>query len=106
MAASANSTWELDRELVLSRVFDAPCELVFRVWTDREHFAAWFGPAGFAITTHEADIRVGGRWRFDIRGPDGKVYPNRGERLGLEARRRRTSSRKARRARSRRARRA
>lgn len=77
MAASVDPTWELDRELVLSRVFDAPRELVFRVWTDGEHLAAWFGPAGFTTVTHEADIRVGGRWRFDMRGPDGKLYTNR-----------------------------
>ncbi len=71
------STWALDREIVLSRVIDAPRELVFAAWTDADHLGRWFGPSGFTCTTHEADIREGGRWRFDFRGPDGTVYDNR-----------------------------
>lgn len=69
--------WELERELVICRVFDAPRELVFKVWTDAEHVSKWFGPNGFTCTTHEIDVRVGGRWRFDFRGPDGTLYTNR-----------------------------
>ncbi len=77
-AANADpSHWSLDREIVLSRVFNAPRELVFRAWTDKEHLPRWFGPNGFVCTTHEIDIRVGGRWRFEMRGPDGTVWPNR-----------------------------
>ena len=76
-AASPATTWSLDREIVLSRVFDAPRELVFRAWTEIEHLSRWFGPTGFTCTTHEADIREGGRWRFDMRGPDGTVWDNR-----------------------------
>ena len=56
--SSAVSEWALDREIVLSRVFDAPRELVFRVWTDQEHFAKWFGPRGCVTTVREADIRA------------------------------------------------
>ena len=67
----------LEREIVLSRVFPYPRELVFRAWTDPQQIPKWFGPNGFVCTTHEIDIRVGGRWRFDMRGPDGTVYPNR-----------------------------
>ncbi|MFT3927806.1 MAG: SRPBCC family protein [Myxococcales bacterium] len=67
----------LDREIVLSRVFDAPRELVFRAWTEPEHFARWFGPKGFRIVMHEHDARVGGRVRFDMIGPDGTRYTNR-----------------------------
>lgn len=70
-------TWSLDREIVLSRVIDAPRELVFRVWTDKEHLPRWFGPKGFDCATHEIDIRPGGRWRFDMRAPDGTTYSNR-----------------------------
>lgn len=69
--------WELERELVICRVYDAPRELVFKVWTDAEHVSKWFGPNGFTCTTHEIDVRVGGRWRFDFRGPDGTLYTNR-----------------------------
>ncbi len=77
MTLTDPTAWSLDREVVLSRVIDAPRELVFAAWTDAEHLGQWFGPAGFTCATHEADIRVGGRWRFDFRGPDGTVYDNR-----------------------------
>lgn len=69
--------WDLEREIVLSRVYDAPRELVFKVWTDAEHVGKWFGPRGFTCTTHEIDVRVGGRWRFDFHAPDGTLYTNR-----------------------------
>lgn len=72
-----SSEWSLDREIVLSRVFDAPRELVWKAWTDQEHIGQWFGPKGFTIETREIDIRVGGRWRFDMIAPDGTVYDNR-----------------------------
>ncbi len=72
-----SSEWSLDREIVLSRVFDAPREMVWEAWTDKEHIGKWFGPKGFTIQTHEIDIRVGGRWRFDMVAPDGTRYDNR-----------------------------
>jgi uncharacterized protein YndB with AHSA1/START domain len=74
---SDSRAWALDREIVLSRVFDAPRELVFRAWTEEAHFAKWFGPRGFTTTLKEADFRVGGRLRFDMTAPDGKVWDNR-----------------------------
>ncbi len=67
----------LEREIVLSRVVDAPRELVFKVWTDAAHLSKWFGPQGFTCTTHEFEARVGGKWRFDFKGPDGTVWTNR-----------------------------
>ena len=70
-------SWSLDREIVLSRVFDAPRELVFSAWTKEEHLSKWFGPKGFTTKTRECDVRVGGRWRFDMIGPDGKVWDSR-----------------------------
>jgi len=70
-------TWELEREIVLTRVVAAPRELVFKVWTDPQHLPVWFGPEGFAVETREIDIRVGGRWRFVFVGPDGTRYDNR-----------------------------
>lgn len=72
-----------DREIVLSKVFEAPRELVFRAWTEREHFARWFGPRGYRIVMHEHDMRVGGRLRFDMIGPDGTLYTNRMEFLEI-----------------------
>ncbi|OJY16263.1 MAG: ATPase [Myxococcales bacterium 68-20] len=74
---SVEQSWALDREIVLCRVFDAPRELVFKAWTEKEHFARWFGPRGFTTTIHAADMRVGGMLRFDMRAPDGKCYDNR-----------------------------
>ena len=71
------SKWSLEREIVVARVINAPRELVFRAWTDAKHLPKWFGPNGFSCTTHEIDIRVGGRWRFDMLGPDGTLYSNR-----------------------------
>jgi uncharacterized protein YndB with AHSA1/START domain len=77
VARSDEVPWSLDREIVLSRVFEAPRELVFAAWTKEEHLTKWFGPKGFTTKTHECDVRVAGRWRFDMIAPDGKVFPNR-----------------------------
>jgi uncharacterized protein YndB with AHSA1/START domain len=65
-----------DREIVTTRVFDAPRELVFQMWTDPKHVGRWWGPNGFTTTTHEMDVRPGGVWRFVMHGPDGVDYPN------------------------------
>ncbi|MBB5868040.1 uncharacterized protein YndB with AHSA1/START domain [Allocatelliglobosispora scoriae] len=57
-----------DTELVMSRVFDAPRELVYRAFTDPDQLAAWFGPAGFSVPrdTVSIDARVGGHQRFTM----------------------------------------
>lgn len=65
------------RELHITRMFNAPRALVFRVWTMPEHVAQWWGPRGFTITTQEMDARPGGVWRFTMHGPDGTDYPSR-----------------------------
>ena len=77
LAKPADVTWSLDREIVLSRVFAAPRELVFKAWTEKEHLTQWFGPKSYTTTTREIDVRVGGQWRFDMVAPDGKVWDNR-----------------------------
>jgi uncharacterized protein YndB with AHSA1/START domain len=77
VAKSDEVPWSLDREIVMSRVYEAPRELVFAAWTKAEHLTKWFGPKGFTTNTHECDVRVGGRWCFDMIGPDGKVWDNR-----------------------------
>ena len=69
-------TGAVDRSIVLSRMLQAPREQVFELWTSPEHLANWWGPNGFTLTTHEADIRPGGVWRFTMHGPDGVDYPN------------------------------
>ena len=65
------------RELVVTRVIDAPRELVFEAWSDPKHLAQWWGPNGFSTTTHSFDFRPGGIWRFVMHGPDGRDYQNR-----------------------------
>ena len=65
-----------DREIVVSRIVGAPRELVFEAFTDPNRIANWWGPNGFTTTTYERNVRVGGRWRFMMHGPDGTDYPN------------------------------
>jgi uncharacterized protein YndB with AHSA1/START domain len=65
------------RELVFKRVFNAPRDLVFDVWTDPKHVAQWWGPTGFSTTIQEMDVRAGGTWRLVMHGPDGTDYKNR-----------------------------
>jgi len=63
--------------MIGTRVFDAPRELVWTVWTDPKHLAQWWGPTGFSTTTSAFDMRPGGVWRFVMHGPDGRDYQNR-----------------------------
>jgi uncharacterized protein YndB with AHSA1/START domain len=65
-----------NRELSITRLLNAPMELVWEVWTKPEHIAHWWGPVGFTTTTHEMNIKPGGVWRFMMHGPDGRDYPN------------------------------
>ncbi len=60
-----------DREIVITRVVDAPRELVFEMWTSCEHLPRWMGPAVMEMTGCRVDLREGGSWRFEWRGPDG-----------------------------------
>ena len=60
-------TGETERTLVIERVFDAPRELVFRMWTDPQHAANWWGPEGMDVTSLEMDVRPGGAWRKCMR---------------------------------------
>ena len=64
-----------DREIAAVRIFDAPRDLVWTVWTDPEHIAKWWGPKGFTTTTYNMDVKAGGVWRFVMHGPD-RDYQN------------------------------
>jgi len=64
-----------DREIAAVRVFDAPRDLVWKVWTEPEHIAKWWGPKGFTTTTHKMEVKPGGVWRFVMHGPD-RDYQN------------------------------
>src|SRR6201746_2891085 len=63
-----------DREIVVSRVIDAPRELVFAAFTEVRHLSRWWGPEGFTTTTRAFEFRVGGAWDFVMHGPDGTDY--------------------------------
>jgi uncharacterized protein YndB with AHSA1/START domain len=65
-----------DRELRARRLVRAPRELVYRMWTEPEHIAQWWGPRGFTTTIHHMDVRPGGEWRFIMHGPDGTNFEN------------------------------
>lgn len=65
------------REIIATRVFDAPRELVYSMFIDAEHISSWWGPRGFTTTTSKMDVRPGGEWIHVMHGPDGRDYPNR-----------------------------
>lgn len=62
-----------DREIVVTRLFNAPRDLVFAAFTEREHVEQWWVPSG--TTTHEFSGRPGGVWRYSMPGHEGEVYP-------------------------------
>ena len=58
------------KELTITRVLNAPVELVWKVWTDPDHIKNWWGPNGFTNTIFEMDMRPGGNWEFIMHGPE------------------------------------
>jgi uncharacterized protein YndB with AHSA1/START domain len=78
-ASSLTVTMPTDRELVLTRVFDAPRALVFEVYTSPEHLPHWMlGPPGWTMPVCEIDLRVGGVWHCAWRHSDGNMMEIRG----------------------------
>src|SRR5262245_46018574 len=71
-------TTPTDREIVMTRVFDAPRRLVFDAFSKPELLKRWFGPHGWSLVVCEVDLRVGGGFRFVLRGPDGREMGMRG----------------------------
>jgi uncharacterized protein YndB with AHSA1/START domain len=67
-----------DRELVLTRLINAPREKVYRAWTEPELLKQWFAPKPYTTPIVEIDVRPGGSAYFVMRGPDGKDLPNHG----------------------------
>jgi uncharacterized protein YndB with AHSA1/START domain len=74
MPASIANANSMEREVIITRVFDAPRELVFKTWTEAEHLKQWWGPRGFTNPICEVDLRVGGAWRVVMRFPDGNEH--------------------------------
>jgi len=64
-----------EREFMISRVFDAPREQLWRAWTDPKQMTRWWGPKGFTNPVCELDVRVGGAYRLTMRSGDGVDYP-------------------------------
>jgi len=65
-----------DRELIITRLLNAPRELVWDVFTTPEHIKNWWGPNGFTNTIDKMDVKPGGEWEFIMHGPDGTDYKN------------------------------
>jgi uncharacterized protein YndB with AHSA1/START domain len=81
--AAGSSVIAPERTLVTIRVFDAPRERVYKAWTDPKQVARWFPPEGFTAPVCELDVRVGGKIRIDMKGPEGEpfkgqIFPGRG----------------------------
>jgi uncharacterized protein YndB with AHSA1/START domain len=72
MSSKRNSS----NEIRITRIYDAPVELVWDAWTDPEKVAQWWGPRGFTITHHRKELRPGGIWHYTMHGPDGTDYIN------------------------------
>jgi len=72
-AASKMTSSVTDGVLVLERIFDAPRELVFKVFKEPEHLARWWGPTGWTLPVCTVDFRPGGVWHYCMLSPDGKM---------------------------------
>ena len=79
MAESSDVPGYAPRELTIHRVFSAPRSLVYRMWTEPDHMAAWFGPRMFTNPRCELDVRPGGAIFVEMQGPDGTIYPMGGQ---------------------------
>ena len=74
MSAITNDT--SNRELKVSRLLNAPRELVWDAFTKPEHVKHWWGPDGFTNTISEMNVKKDGVWKLTMHGPDGRDYPN------------------------------
>jgi uncharacterized protein YndB with AHSA1/START domain len=75
MTGIAERPLAADAQIVISRVFDAPRELVFEAFTDPRHLSQFWGPKITSVSDCKVDLRVGGGFSVTMRGPDGTVYP-------------------------------
>jgi uncharacterized protein YndB with AHSA1/START domain len=74
--AKENNSAAAKRELSISRILNAPRELVWEVWTNPDHIKNWWGPEGFKNTITKMDVQPGGEWEFVMHGPDGTDFRN------------------------------
>lgn len=74
MTVKSSAVEKTERELVITRVFDAPRELVWKTWTEPERMQRWWGPKGFTAPACKIDLRVGGRYHMCMRSPEGQEF--------------------------------
>jgi uncharacterized protein YndB with AHSA1/START domain len=67
-----DSTFTKDA-VVIERIFDAPVDLIWQMWTQPEHFKQWYGPNGFTVSVAEMDVRIGGKRQVCMASPDGSM---------------------------------
>ena len=75
---TVRSASQAARKLVITRVFDAPREAVFRAWTEPARLVRWWGPKDFTVPEYKMDVRPGGAWRTVMLSPDGERHPVQG----------------------------
>ena len=68
-------TVPMEREVILTRLIDAPRDLVFKAWTQPKHMAQWWGPHGFTNPVCKLDVRPGGEYYIEMTMADGTQYP-------------------------------
>ena len=78
-SATTKVTLPSDREILITREFDAPRDLVFKAMTDPDLIPRWWGPRAYKTTVDKMDVRPGGSWRYVVREPDGRESAFRGE---------------------------
>jgi uncharacterized protein YndB with AHSA1/START domain len=71
-----NKTRIGENELIHTRIFEAPRELVFEAWTNPEYLDKWWGPNGFTNSFHKFEMQPGGSWEFTMHSPDGTDFSN------------------------------
>lgn len=74
MVGRGSAAMKTSPKLEITRMFDAPQDLIFKVWSSAEHVARWLGPKDFTCTSCEIDFRPGGTWRASICSPQGAEY--------------------------------
>jgi len=79
-----NANTNVKSEILSSRIFSVPQDILFRAFSNPKHLQNWWGPKGFTNTFHEFDFRVGGQWRFTMHGPEKGNYENHCEFIQIE----------------------
>jgi uncharacterized protein YndB with AHSA1/START domain len=74
MPSSGSQTMTRESDLIITRIIDAPRKRVFKAWTNPDDVKQWWGPKNFTSSSAMINLRVGGTYLLDMRGPDGKDY--------------------------------